>query len=438
VTGTRPLSQKEIALFFFPLLLNVQLMSVSHSIINAALARQQDFVTSLAAFSVAMVLHLFLASPSYQNHTVTIAMVRGRRSLRGTVLFVLLVAAYVSAMLSVVAFTPVGHFVLCDLLGMNEAIAAGARSVLGILVFLPLFTGFRGLFQGLVIRARRTGLVSLATGVRIGALCLFLALGGRWFHGPATGAFALLSCIIVETVLMGFFAFRCHLPPTGEEEKGTMEILRFAFPLAYSSCLQQTIPLLINAVISRLPDGPAALASFGVIRGFLFLLAGPMRNLQQTYLTLVRDRADYPPLVIFLRRTGAGMALLILLVAFPLNGPVLGGIMGLDPEMRSYIALPLAFCAFYPLLYGLSNLLRGIFTGFHLTGQLGRSVLFKILVLVFLRALIGFFPFPIPGIAVAILLLLAAETGEMVYLFRQRRRSTSATDDFVPILGKSP
>ena len=435
MSGRRTLSQKEIALFFFPLLLNVQLMSVSHSVINAALARQQDFVTSLAAFSVAMVLHLFLASPSYQNHTVTIAMVRGRRSLRGVVCFVLLVATYVSAMLCLVAFTPVGHFVLRDLLGVNEAIAEGARSVLGILVFLPFFTGFRGLFQGLVIRARRTGLVSFATGVRIAALFLFLTIGGRWFSGPATGAFALLSCIIVETGLMGFFAFRCRLSPTGETERGTAEILRFAFPLAYSSCLQQTIPLLINAVISRLPDGPAALASFGVIRGFLFLLAGPMRNLQQTYLTLVKSRDDYRALVIFLRRTGGGLALLLLLVAFPLNGLILGRIMGLEQGLRSYIALPLACCAIYPVLYGLSNLLRGIFTGCHMTGQLGRSVLFKILLLVFLRGLLGLVPFPLPGVTMAIFLLLAAEAGEMIYLHRQRLR-LAVPVKFSPLAGE--
>ncbi|NIQ93045.1 MAG: hypothetical protein GWN87_01650, partial [Desulfuromonadales bacterium] len=74
------LTLKDVSLFFFPLLLNVQLMSVSHSIINAGLARQTDYITALAGFSVAMVLHLFLASPSYQNHTVTIAMARGRKS----------------------------------------------------------------------------------------------------------------------------------------------------------------------------------------------------------------------------------------------------------------------------------------------------------------------------------------------------------------------
>ena len=58
-------------------------------------------------------------------------------------------------------------------------------------------------------------------------------------------------------------------------------MVRFAWPLVSSSGLQQAVPLLINAIISRLPDGTLALAAFGVVRGFIFLLAGPMRNLQQ-------------------------------------------------------------------------------------------------------------------------------------------------------------
>ncbi|MCK4690741.1 MAG: hypothetical protein KAT20_02975, partial [Desulfuromonadales bacterium] len=61
------LTLKEISLFFFPLLLNVQLMSVSHTIINGALARLEDYITALAGMSVALVIHLFVASPSYQN-----------------------------------------------------------------------------------------------------------------------------------------------------------------------------------------------------------------------------------------------------------------------------------------------------------------------------------------------------------------------------------
>lgn len=434
---TPRLTQREIALFFFPLLLNVQLMSISHSVINAALARQIDFVTSLAAFSVAMVLHLFIASPSYQNHTITIAMVRGRRSLHGTVLFVLIVAVYVSLALALVAYTPVGDFILRRILGVTEEIAGEAQRVLGILALLPFLTGFRGFFQGLVIKEKRTGLVFFATLVRLISLGIFLFLGRRWFTGAMLGGFALVACVAVETVLMALFALYRRVPQKEDEtEKGVMDILRFALPLAWASCLQQTVPLLINAIISRLPDGPLALASFGVIRGFIFLLGGPMRNLQQAYLTLVRQGIDYPPLLRFSRWVGGALALLTVLAAYPLNEPILGGLMGLDAQMRAYIAFPLAICALYSYLYGVTNLLRGWFTGAHRTLQLSRSVVYKVLFLLAVWKVILLLPFAIPGVAVAVFLLLAAEFCEMYYLHQQRHRLLAGSDDLTPLTAR--
>lgn len=416
------LTQKDVALFFFPLLLNVQLMSVSHSIINAGLARLEDAVVILAGFSVAMVLHLFVASPSYQNHTITIAMVRGRKSLHGMTLFVLLVATWVSILLALLAFSPIGTFILDKGLGVTPQVARGARETLELLVFLPFITGLRGLFQGLVIRARRTSLVSLATAVRIIMLFAFLWLGQRWFSGTQVAAFALLGCVGTETLVIGLCAWRVKLPAEQDDEKTFLEIVHYGLPLAYSSGMQQTVPLLINAIISRLPDGTLALASFGIIRGFLFLLAGPMRNLQQAYLTLVRHNEDSRVLTRFYIKVSCGMSLGMLLIAWPLNGPVLGTIMGLDFEMRQYIAWPITACALFPAFYGGSNLLRGWFSGAHLTGRLGRSTFYKALLILLLWPVIVIPPLPLPGIAVAILLLLAAELCEAGYLYRQRDR----------------
>jgi O-antigen/teichoic acid export membrane protein len=416
------LTQKDVALFFFPLLLNVQLMSVSHSVINAGLARLEDAVTILAGFSVAMVLHLFVASPSYQNHTITIAMVRGRKSLISTTIFILLLATWVSILLALLAFSPVGTFVLDRLLGVSPEVAQGAREALALLVFLPFITGLRGLFQGLVIRARRTGLVSFATAVRIAMLFAYLWLGQLWFSGTRVAAFALLGCVGTETLMIAYFAWRVKLPAVADDAKSFLEILRYGLPLAYSSGLQQTVPLLINAIISRLPDGTLALAAFGVIRGFLFLLAGPMRNLQQAYLTLVRRDADHTTLISFFIRVSIGMAVVMLILAWPLNQTALGTIMGLDADLRSYITWPLTACALFPFLYGAANLLRGWFAGAHLTGRLGLSTLYKALLILMLWPLITLTSLPFPGIAIAIFLLLAAELCEAGYLYRQRSR----------------
>jgi len=428
------LTLKEISLFFFPLLLNVQLMSVSHTIINGALARLEDYVTALAGISVAMIIHLFVASPSYQNHTVTIAMVRGRQSLRSVLIFVGLVASYVAIMLSLIAFSPLGDLVLIKLLGTPTAVAAEARKALYILVFLPFFTGFRGFCQGLIIQARRTSLVSIATGVRVAALLGYLSIGRLWFAGAQLGAFALVACVITETFVIAGFAWKVHLPlDRGEAEKSTAEILSYSFPLAYSSCLQQTIPLLISSIIGRLSDGPLALAAFGVIRGFLFLLAGPMRNLQQAYLALVKSAADYFVLVRFNILVSSAMGLLVLLAAGPLNELILGQLLGVEPELRHYLRLPLAACAIFPLFYGGCNLLRGWFSGAHQTGKLGRSTFLKsgFLLLVWLPLVKLQLPFS--GISIAIALLLCAEIIEALYLRAQRQKQPESQRKLAPL-----
>lgn len=327
-------------------------------------------------------------------------------------------SVYVAALLALLAWTPVGDWILYGFLGVQEKVAVEVKMVLGILVPLPFLTGARGLLQGLVIQARRTSLVSIATAIRIGALLGCLALGAPWFSGARLAAYALLGCIAVETLFAAWFARRCRIHYEGAAEHSLGEIFRFSLPLALSSSLQYTIPLLINAIISRLPDGALALAAFGVIRGFLFLLAGPLRNLQQAYQTLVRQAADYPVLVTFHRRVSGALACLLILTAYPLNGPILGTVMGLDAEMRAYIALPLACCALYPVFHGAANLLRGLFTHNHQTGLLGRATLYKVLYMLICWGALLLVPLPVPGVAVAIFLIVSAEFFELLYMRR--------------------
>ncbi len=416
VNSESRLSQREIAFFFFPLLLNVQLMSLSHSLINGALARLTQPVITLAGFSIAIVLHLCLASPAYQNHTIAIALVRGRRSLFGVGLYVLAVALYVSVLLALVAYTPLGKLVFEQWLGASPAIADEALSVLAILTFLPFFTGLRGLCQGIVIRARRTGLVSLATLIRILSLLVFLMLGRRWFNGAAVGAFGLLACIVVETTFMIWFAWKGYTPCADEGEKSLGAIFRYALPLSFSSAMQQTVPLMISAIISRLPDSAPALAAFGIIRGFIFLLAGPMRNLQQAYLTLVKGRVDSQTLATFYRWVALGMGLITLSIAYPLNEMVLGKAMGLNENLRHYISLPLAFCALYPAFSGIIYLYRGVYSANHRTVFLSWSTLCKVAYLCLCWLLLTLKSMTIPGVALAIFLLLSCELCEVWYL----------------------
>jgi hypothetical protein len=424
-----PLSMKQISFFFLPLVLNVQLMSVSHSIINSALARLDEYVLALASFSVAMVVHLLFASPSYQNHTITIAVVRGPRSFRSMIIFVVIIALFVSLMLNLIAYTPFGDFMLRRVLGVDADVAREARKAIAFMALLPFFTGFRGFFQGLVIRSRRTHLVSIATGIRVVALLGFIVLGRRWFSGAELGAFALVSCVALESMVMGAVAYRNRGSVPGKKGDSDMDrqqtplkVLRFALPVAFSSGLQQTIPVVINAIISRLPDANLALAAFGVVRAIMFMLAGPMRNLQQVYLTMVESAADYKMVVRFFYRTSAVMAVLVLLLAFPFNNLILKQVLGIADDLRMYIVTPLAWCAIFPLFYGATNLLRAHFTGSGQTLVLGQATILKFAYLLICWLLLPLISFTPSGIALAIFLLISSECAEGLFLRWQRKR----------------
>jgi Na+-driven multidrug efflux pump len=95
--------------------------------------------------------------------------------------------------------------------------------------------------------------------------------------------------------------------------------------------------------------------------------------------------------------------------------------MGLDQQMRDYIAIPLACSALYPLLYGSTNVLRGYFTTRHRTFELGRSTVYKVAFLLVVWGMMLLFPVPVPGIAIAVFLLVASEFCENFYLIWRRR-----------------
>jgi len=123
-------------------------------------------------------------------------------------------------------------------------------------------------------------------------------------------------------------------------------------------------------------------------------------------------------------------------VAGPLDLPVLGTLMGLNPAMRAYIVWPLAACAVYPWLIGASHLLRGWFAESHLTAIVGRATLYKVLLLLACWPFITARPLPVSGTAIAVALLVTAEAAETWYLHHRRSRllhGTIAGDTASPV-----
>ena len=93
------------------------------------------------------------------------------------------------------------------------------------------------------------------------------------------------------------------------------------------------------------------------------------------------------------------------------------------PKSRSN-TWPLSACALFPFLYGATNLLRGWFAGAHLPARLGRSTIYKVLLLCVCWPVFTLVSWPFSGVAIAIFLMLAAEFCEAWYLRTHRNRLT--------------
>ena len=285
--------------------------------------------------------------------------------------------------------------------------------------------------QGLVIRARRTGLVSFATAVRIAMLFVYLWIGLYWFSGAKLGAFALLGCVGTETLVIAYFAWKVHLKETGEDEKSFSEILRYGLPLAYSSGLQQTVPLLINAIISRLTDGTLALAGFGVVNGLARCFLSPLRNLVQTAQTLIRSHEEIKVMLQFTSKTVLFfVALMVVLFFSPLRAVILGKVMGLNSELSRYVTAGTRMTFLLAIFWGYSALLRGILSGMRRTGDIAVAVPIRLVVAAMVCSMTMFYP-KLNGAVVGILAFSAAFAAEAAFLtWRLRRHDMTAANAF--------
>ncbi len=374
-----PLTQKDTTLFFLPLIFMAELMMVSHSLIHAFLARLPDPKVALAAFSISFSIQTMMAGFISILTPATISYGTEKRSCRGLVKFGWGSTALTSSVTLLIALTPFGDFVFGSLLGAGREVAAQAREASLVFSFILPVVVVRQVGNGLIMLKRKTFLITLAAGVRLGSLVMLLALTPQLLPRAVAGAVALLLCIFLETafvVLMARPLYRA-LPEVGRgrgrevETDGNAgrggggvsfpEIWRFAWPLQLNQIGENGLALIINFFLGRLLRADLALAAFGVVRGLVMLLASPLRNLAQTAQALVRSPEDQRLMLRFAGKIVLVFTAIILLLFYtPLRGVVLGGVMGLTPELSAYVGPAMMAAVGVPLLWGFAALFRGL------------------------------------------------------------------------------
>jgi len=166
---------------------------------------------SLAAFQEVKPLHWLLSAGAFALQSLTTAKVRKPEDVRPMLRFSLGVGLGLTAILSLIAFTPLRYWILIDVMGERPDgnVVAFALPALMLAAPMPLLTAARFSLRGVLIsrgRARPITIVNVAT-----LLILSSAIAFDWLVSDRNGAlnaYVLWNItLVLELVLLGRAAF---------------------------------------------------------------------------------------------------------------------------------------------------------------------------------------------------------------------------------------
>jgi hypothetical protein len=355
VEASAPLRLRDVSAAWWPLALSWLIMGAEQPAVAAVVARLPDPALGLAAYgSVVFPLALVIEAPVIMLLAASTELSRDRASYRALRRFSHKTGAVLTLVHALLALTPVGDWVIASALSVPPEVAAAARP--GLVLMLPWTwaIAWRRTGQGLLIRAGRSRLVGIATGVRL--LASSAVLVGGYFHGGfsgvVVGSSALSVGVLAEGVFVAALVSRVARDlPEGDPDLPPLRGRLFAafyVPLALTPVIVLVIQPVGTAAISRMPDVLASLAVWPVVIGLAFVLQAVGIAYNEVVVALLQR----PHARVALRRfalTLAGIVtgIWVLLAFTPLSELWFGGVIGLSPELSTMaitgmaLALPL-------------------------------------------------------------------------------------------------
>ena len=320
-------------------MLMAELTMFSHAIVAAFLARMPDPAPVLAAYSIAFFFHSMAGSPVWACQMVSLSFMRCRRTAKRMLVFTWQVIGAVGWIWLVLGLTPAGEWFFGTLIGLGPKVVESARDcVLVMSLMLPL-VAIRMLMYAILMRARRTLLVTYGTIVRLVSLMPSLYVCDKLFEGALVGATAIIACITMEMIYAIAVAMRYYrnLPATSDVQADYKDVWLFAWPVMVMHTAEHGVSFLVSLFLGRLPRPEIALAVFGVVDSTLKVLLSPLRNLTVTVQSLAHDRADFAVLARFCVHIGLIFAALMALFFVPaVNTWTLMSAMGLTADLADY------------------------------------------------------------------------------------------------------
>ena len=172
------MSYAQLTRFMLPLVLTALVQELSGQFLNGGMARMPQAVETLAAFGLAFGIATFLSGTLTQGRQLGLVLVTDDQSHRIAFRFVLAAGLLLSGVLALLAFTPLGIWVVDDLHGVDPALSAAVHLAFLWFIPFPILRAITRFYSGTLIRIRRTDIPAYATvaGIGFSILTVFVLL----------------------------------------------------------------------------------------------------------------------------------------------------------------------------------------------------------------------------------------------------------------------
>jgi len=433
VAASRPLTQRMILSFWFPLAASWVLMTLEGPFVQAAIARMPDPETALAAFGIVTSLSITIESPIIMLLATSTALCRDRDAYRVLRRFMIWLNVLLTVVQIVVAFTPVFDWIVPGAMDVPDHIARAARPGMALMILWSAAIGWRRFYQGILIRFGETRRVSYGTAVRLlssGGTAALLAWRSE-LSGVAVGSCALMAGVLAEAALVTWLVrptlgrqfgagVLSRIEPSGDGL--TMRrAMGFHTPLAATSLLTLLSQPLISAGLARMAFPEQSLAAWPVASSVVLFARSFGMATQEVVIALLYGPETFAPVRRFVLTVAMGAVLLLGLIAFtPLGDVYLRKFAGVSAELASFARPGLRAALLIPGLTALQSWLRALLMKSESTGSIYRAMGINLLITA--AVLIGGVAVKAAGIEMAAVALTVAMLVELFFLGQRSRR----------------
>jgi hypothetical protein len=201
----QPLTFRTFMDFYIPLAMTSMLGLLASPLASAALSRMPSALESLAAWPVVSGFVFLLRSLSFAYNEVVIALLDEPRAVRNLRSFATLLATLTTALLLIIAATPLATVWFGRISALNPQLTTLARRGLWVAALMPGLNAFQSWYQGTIVHSRHTRGITEAVAIYLLASGAILWAGVAW--GQMTGLYVGLAAVgfgmLAQTVWLG-------------------------------------------------------------------------------------------------------------------------------------------------------------------------------------------------------------------------------------------